>query len=59
MAPRTPGSFQGGEGTRAEAGVGEVSAEVGWSLEVDRRYFKEIVWWSRTRFSLLQQCLEM
>ena len=26
------GSFQGGEGTRAEAGVGEDLAEVGWSV---------------------------
>ena len=29
------GSFQGGEGTRVEAGVGEDLAEVGWSAGVD------------------------
>ena len=28
------GSFQGGECTRTEAGVGEDSAEVGWKLTV-------------------------
>ena len=37
-------SFQGGEGTRAEAGVGEDLVEVGWSAEVDSWVcFKEIV----------------
>ena len=37
-------SFQGGLGMRAEAGVGEDLAEVGWSAEVDSGGdFKEIV----------------
>ena len=30
------GSFQGGKEMRAEAGVGEDLAEVGWSTDVDR-----------------------
>ena len=29
------GSFQGGEGTRAKAGVGEDLVEDGWSAEID------------------------
>ena len=38
------GSFQGGEVTRVETGVGEDLAEVGWSAEVDSGgCFKEIV----------------
>ena len=37
------GSFQAGEVMRAEAGVGEDLAEVGWSVEVDSGDFQEIV----------------
>ena len=38
------GSFQGGEETRVEVGVGEDLAEVGWSVEVNSEgCFKEIV----------------
>ena len=33
------GSFQGGEGTRAEEDVGEDLAEVGWCVEVDSGFF--------------------
>ena len=39
------GTFQGGEGTRAEVSVDEDLMEVGWSDEIDSgECFKEIVW---------------
>ena len=45
----TEGSFQGGEGTWAEAGVVEDLAEVGESAEVDRGGLGNCGWWDLRR----------
>ena len=54
-------SFQGGEGTRADADVQEDLTKIGWFVEVDNgRFFEETGWWGVRRCCknhLLRMCL--